>query len=93
MHEDGDEDEPVEVDPGDTLDLHVFAPREAAEIVSDWLDDCLEAGRTHVRIIHGKGTGTLARIVRSVLEKHPAVARFGQDSGNWGATRVELKAS
>ena len=46
-----------------------------------------------MRIIHGKGTGTLRRIVHGVLEKHPAVATFSlgdERGGSWGATLVEL---
>ena len=50
-----------------------------------------EEGLTRVRIIHGKGTGTLRRIVQSVLERHPNVASFtlgDERSGSWGATLV-----
>jgi dsDNA-specific endonuclease/ATPase MutS2 len=48
---------------------------------------------TRVRIVHGKGTGTLRRIVHGVLDGHPAVAGYklaDERSGAWGATLVEL---
>ena len=73
------------------LDLHTFQPRECADVVEEYLRAAQEAGFTTVRIIHGKGTGTLRRIVQGVLSRHPAVASFEQADANWGATRVELK--
>ena len=75
----------------DELDLHTFQPRECADVVDEYLRAAHEAGFTTVRIIHGKGTGTLRRIVQGVLSRHSAVARFEQADANWGATRVELK--
>jgi dsDNA-specific endonuclease/ATPase MutS2 len=77
----------------DELDLHTFLPRECADVVEEYVRAAQEAGFTAVRIIHGKGTGTLRRIVHGVLEKHPAVKAFrmgDERSGSWGATLVEL---
>jgi len=50
------------------LDLHVFDPAEVNDLVPEYLRACREKGITEVRIIHGKGTGTLRRQVRSLLE-------------------------
>lgn len=75
------------------LDLHTFLPRECADVVEEYVRAAQEAGLPAVRIIHGKGTGTLRRIVHSVLERHPAVKAFrlgDERSGSWGATLVEL---
>ena len=60
--------------------------------MSDYLNACLERGIYEVRIIHGKGTGTLRRIVHAALERHPAVERFAlaTDASGWGATQVWL---
>ena len=44
-----------------------------------------------VRIIHGKGTGTLRTIVHRVLDRHPAVASYALADSNWGATIVQLR--
>jgi dsDNA-specific endonuclease/ATPase MutS2 len=77
----------------DELDLHTFLPKECASVVDEYLRAAQEAGLSTVRIIHGKGTGTLRRIVHSVLERHPAVRSFqlaGASRGSWGATVVEL---
>lgn len=88
-----DPDEPVELPIGDTLDLHTFAPRDVKDLVDDYLGLAAERGFAEVRIIHGKGTGTLRRIVHGVLERHPAVAgfRLAGDGGGWGATVVTLR--
>lgn len=75
----------------DELDLHTFLPNECADVVEEYVHAAQEAGFRAVRIIHGKGTGTLRRIVQSVLDRHPAVASYAQADANWGATRVELK--
>jgi DNA-nicking Smr family endonuclease len=77
----------------DELDLHTFLPRECADVVAEYLCAAREAGMTAVRIIHGKGTGTLRRIVHGVLDRHPAVRAYclaGERGGSWGATLVEL---
>jgi DNA-nicking Smr family endonuclease len=78
----------------DELDLHTFLPKECADVVEEYLHAAQDEGMTMVRVIHGKGTGALRRTVHSVLDKHPAVARYALAdgaSGSWGATLVELK--
>ena len=75
------------------LDLHTFAPRDVKSLVADYIDECVACGLLEVRIIHGKGTGTLRRIVEGVLGRHPRVASFGpadEAMGGWGATVAVL---
>ncbi|MFO8241471.1 MAG: Smr/MutS family protein [Dissulfuribacterales bacterium] len=87
-------DEPVVEFPIDgILDLHTFNPREIKDLVPDYLAECRDRDITEVRIIHGKGTGTLRRTVHSILSRLPEVREFtlpGNDAGGWGATKVTL---
>ena len=86
--------EPVVLPIDGVLDLHLFLPREVGELVPVYLAECRKAGIFTVRIIHGKGTGSLRRSVRAILARLDCVASFrpaGEESGGWGATLVELK--
>ena len=74
----------------DSIDLHAFAPRDIPSVVEEYLRAAHEAGFTLVRIIHGKGTGTLRRIVHAVLDRDPHVISYQQADANWGATLVDL---
>ncbi|HEX3765582.1 MAG TPA: Smr/MutS family protein [Kofleriaceae bacterium] len=77
----------------DELDLHAFRPRDCADLVDEYLHAAQDAGLPRVRIVHGKGTGALRRIVHGVLDRHPAVRGYrlaGEGSGGWGATVVVL---
>ncbi len=89
-----DNDEPIEYPIDGTLDLHTFHPRDIKDVVPEYIDECLNRGITQIRIVHGKGTGTLRRIVHSILEKHPRVVSYrheGGSGGSWGATVVDLR--
>lgn len=85
-------DEPVPVPVDGILDLHCFAPADIRDLVIDYLAECRKRGILEVRIIHGKGSGTLRRIVRSILERHPHVVAFRtpSDASGWGATELTL---
>jgi dsDNA-specific endonuclease/ATPase MutS2 len=78
----------------DELDLHTFRPSDVPELIPDYIDEAIRLGFRQVRIIHGKGKGTLRRMVHAALERHPRVVSYklgDQSSGAWGATVVELK--
>jgi DNA-nicking Smr family endonuclease len=87
-------EEPVEYPIDGTLDLHTFHPREVKDLVVEYIRVCRERGIYQIRIIHGKGTGTLRRIVHGELDKIQAVEGYWQEGGSggsWGATIVRLK--
>ena len=90
-----DEIEPIEIPIDGTLDLHTFQPREVKEIVTDYIAECRKDTILEVRIIHGKGTGSLRRTVHATLKKLPEVVSFrlaDESAGSWGATLVSLKS-
>ncbi len=77
-----------------TLDLHTFRPGEIKQLIPDYIDECLAREIYQLRIIHGKGTGTLRAIVQTILARHPAVADYRHEEGSgggWGATVVDLR--
>ena len=93
MPSDMNDDEPVEVPIRDEIDLHTFRPSEIGDLLPEYFHACRERGILTVRVIHGKGTGTLREGVHRLLEKLPEVERFhlaGEGSGSWGATWVYL---
>jgi len=88
------EDEPVPLPITGELDLHTFRPEDLGELIPAYLEECLAHGLTDVRIIHGKGDGTLRNATRALLERSPLVESFRPGdtlSGSWGATIVTLR--
>ncbi|MBZ0264057.1 Smr/MutS family protein [bacterium] len=86
-------DEHLEYPIDGVLDLHTFSPRDVKSLVPDYLTECRGRGIYEVRIIHGKGTGTLRTIVHAILDKLSYVDSYklaGGDRGSWGATLVRL---
>ena len=66
---------------------------EALPILEQYLNDAFMAGLSQVRIIHGKGTGTLRNAVQSRLAGHPLVSSYRSGlygEGEQGVTLVEL---
>ena len=86
-------DDPVEIPITGELDLHTFHPRDLKELIPAYLEACRERGLLEVRIIHGKGTGTLRTTVHAILQCSPLVKSYRQGNeftGSWGATLVTL---
>ena len=87
-------DETVELEITDVLDLHTFPPREVPDLVRDYLDAAYGKGLRELRIIHGRGTGTQRRTVRTLLERDPRVVDYRDapgEAGGWGATVVTME--
>lgn len=89
------ESNPPELPIDGTLDLHTFRPQDLGDLIPDYIDACLDKGITHVRIIHGKGTGNLRRSVHALLDRNPYVESYSlaNDRSGWGATVAMLKKS
>ncbi len=88
------EDDPIEFEINGELDLHTFRPQEVGELVPDYIGLCQEKGISRVRIIHGKGIGTLRETVHALLKRDERVSDFhlaDRGEGGWGATIAYLK--
>jgi DNA-nicking Smr family endonuclease len=83
----------TEIELGDELDLHCFAPSDTKFLVTYFIEQSFKKGFREIRIIHGKGKSVKKREVHSLLSNHPAVESFSDDRFNWGATIAVLKVS
>jgi DNA mismatch repair protein MutS2 len=76
------------------IDLRGLNSEEAIEQVDKYLDDAFLTGWKEVTLIHGKGDGTLRKVLNRFLQSHPRVAAKrlgGWQEGDLGVTIVELK--
>ena len=83
----------TDIPPINELRLRHLTVDEALSRLDQYLHDGFMTGLIQVRIIHGKGTGTLRQIVRQQLAKHPLVksCRPGDyGEGGEGVTIVEM---
>ncbi len=74
--------------------LRMQRVEEALANLDQYLSEAYAAGLQQVRVIHGKGTGTLRKAVREYLSTHPLVDSYrGADAteGGDGVTIVTLK--
>ena len=87
----------VDAEPKQELDLHGYKVKEAITEVDSVLNRATLTGLAEVKIIHGKGTGTLRSAVRDHLEGHPMVDTWspdysGEDTSE-GALIVKIASS
>ena len=67
---------------------------EALDALERYLDSAFVAGLPFVRIIHGKGTGAMRKVVHEYLHEHPQIKswRIGTiHEGGDGITVVEFR--
>ncbi len=86
--------EPVPLQITDELDLHTFRPSDLGVLLPAYFAECRSKGLLRVRLIHGKGIGTLRRTVHALLRCSPDVISFSsgdETSGGWGATLATLR--
>jgi DNA mismatch repair protein MutS2 len=75
------------------LDMRGWRAADVADQLERYLSDAYLAGLPFVRIIHGKGTGTLRQVVRDVLKTNKLVAHFSdapQADGGAGVTIARM---
>lgn len=76
------------------LDLHTFRPSEISSLLEEYFHECQRVGIMRVRVVHGKGIGSLRETVHHFLQRSPLVAGYqlgDEHSGSWGATIVTLR--
>ena len=79
--------------PPTALHLRGYRAEEAVVELGKYLDQASLANLPEVRIIHGKGTGTLRHVVRKELHGHPLVTSYRPglpEEGGDGVTVAEL---
>jgi DNA mismatch repair protein MutS2 len=77
-------------------EIHVIGQHveDAIEAVDKALDQALLSGASHLRVVHGHGTGRLRDGLRDHFRGHASVASMrpgGKNEGGNGATILELR--
>jgi DNA mismatch repair protein MutS2 len=73
--------------------LRHLSVEDALAKLDQYLNDAFSAGLHSVRVVHGKGSGTLRLVVRRELAHHPLVESFRPADpweGGAGVTVVHL---
>ena len=77
----------------DEVHLRHLTVDEALLKLDKYLNDAFMAGLYQVRVIHGKGTGTLRQVIRGQLAEHTLVKSYrpgDYGEGGAGVTIVDL---
>jgi len=72
------------------LDLRGMRYEEAEYALDKYIDDCLVANVPYARIIHGYGTLTLRKLVKSYLSKAKNIASYRDGEGGEGGSGVTV---
>jgi DNA mismatch repair protein MutS2 len=73
----------------DQVDVRGKRAQEAREAVRAFVDEAALAGLPEVRVVHGRGTGSVRAAVREELNRHPLVERIASEAQD-GATLAYL---
>lgn len=79
--------------PGIEVHLRGMRAEEALDVLEKYLDRAYLAGLPYVRVVHGKGTGTLRKLAREYLSSSPLVMSYetaGPSEGGEGVTVAKL---
>ena len=75
------------------IDLHGMSVHEALSALDRWIDRASLLGHRQLKIIHGKGQGTLRNAIRTHLQSHDQVERVidrHSYPGGTGVTGLEI---
>lgn len=72
------------------LDMRGWRAAEVEDQLDHYLNDAYLANLAEVRLVHGKGTGALRQVVRTMLKAHPLVASFSSGSQGEGGDGVTV---
>jgi DNA-nicking Smr family endonuclease len=84
---------PIQLPIDGVLDLHGFRPKDARDVLLEYIALCKERGIHELRVVHGKGIGQMRNTVHAILARHPDVYSFAlatEHFGGSGATMVHL---
>ena len=81
---------PVVESPGMEVSLRGLRADDALIQLDKYLDRAYLAGLPFVRIVHGKGTGTLRKLTRELLSEHPLVAEIREADAREGGEGVTI---
>ncbi|MDD2412676.1 MAG: Smr/MutS family protein [Bacteroidales bacterium] len=76
------------------IDIRGKRAEESIQEVEKLIDDALQLGVKELKILHGKGSGVLRKVIREVLAKSPYVESFEDEKlemGGHGITNVKIK--
>lgn len=75
------------------IDIRGMRMEEALKIIEDFVDKALITSTSNLKIVHGKGNGTLRKIVKMKLKEYGAISNIYHpqpDQGGDGVTIVEF---
>ena len=75
------------------IDIRGMRMEEALQVIEDFVDQALISNTTNLKVIHGKGNGTLRQVVRQKLKEYNVkmdVRHPEPEQGGDGVTLVEI---
>ncbi len=76
--------------PGFEVHLRGMRAEDALDTLEKYLDRAVLAGLPYVRVVHGKGTGTLRKLARDFLQASPLVTSYHTAEANEGGEGVTI---
>ena len=75
------------------IDLRGLTKEESLKLVESFVDKAMMTNATHLRILHGKGTGVLRDAVKRKLKEYSSISKVyhpPREQGGDGVTMVEF---